>query len=197
MRVATRASAAVRSRVSLVSAFGSGWRRSVSRRCPNRAASWSVTPSSRARRFGSDESDTPATIGNAANRLPLWSSAQVGDEAIRDRLRLAERDQVTARDLVDVSPQPFPRHAPLEVDREEPVVATGEDLDRDVRPPLERAGLAERGARRAPPGGHAVPDRRRDVVQEVPLFFEARAVPQGRVGRLPRLDRTGVGPPIP
>ena len=58
-------------------------------------------------------------------------------------MRLAERGEVSSRDLDDVEADAFAGHAALEVHREEAVVAAGEDRRRDVRPVVETAGLLE------------------------------------------------------
>ena len=79
---------------------------------------------------------------------------------------MTERDEMPAVDLVRLEPQSLSSDAPLEVEREQPVIATGEDPGRHVGPRLERPGSFDRrpGLGRLAPlerllddvGGHVV-----------------------------------------
>jgi hypothetical protein len=78
---------------------------------------------------------------------------------------------------VDWDVEAFPCDATLELDRKEPVVASGDHVDRDRGPGPESAGLAERdlglGALLRLASFH---DLRRKVVQEVGGEIKACAV---------------------
>jgi hypothetical protein len=71
----------------------------------------------------------------AAAREPL----QV-QQVLSQRLRLGQADQVTAGQHVGFDAQAVLGQPPLELGREEPVVAAGHHVDRDVRPGGEVAG---------------------------------------------------------
>jgi hypothetical protein len=75
---------------------------------------------------------------------------------------------MATRQLLDGYVQAFLRHASLEVEREEPIVGSGNDVERNVRPGLESAGLAEHDLGLGPLARRALPDRLgREVVEEV------------------------------
>lgn len=50
---------------------------------------------------------------------------------------------MATRELLDGHAQALLRHPPLEVEREEPIVASGDHVDRSIGPGFESAGLAE------------------------------------------------------
>src|SRR5262245_13581532 len=83
----------------------------------------------------------PPKCGSRASRRLAFSN--VTEESIGETARVREGEEVAAGKLVDADPQPFLRDATLELDRKEPVVASGDSVDRDDRPPFESAGLAE------------------------------------------------------
>jgi hypothetical protein len=76
----------------------------------------------------------------SAHRLPL---SKVTEELIGETARVREREEMATRKLVDADVQSFLCDATLELDRKEPIVASGDHMDRDRRPGLESAGLAE------------------------------------------------------
>src|SRR5262245_17494773 len=98
--------------------------------------------------------------------------------------------------LVDADLQALLCDATLELDRKEPILAPGNDVDRHCGPRLESAGLAEPDIRL----GAILPlalleDLGRNVVQEVRREVEVRAVTTALRRRPSRFLPPGVGPP--
>jgi hypothetical protein len=86
----------------------------------------------------------------------------------------------------------------LEVEREEPIVASGDHVDRNIGPGFESAGLAEHDLGLGPLARRALPDRLgREVVEEVGGEVEVSAVATALCGRDPGCDRSRVVPPLP
>jgi hypothetical protein len=56
---------------------------------------------------------------------------------------IGERDEVAALQLVDGHMESFSRDAPLKIERKEPILTPGDDMDRHVGPPVEFTWLAE------------------------------------------------------
>src|SRR6202041_1726534 len=83
----------------------------------------------------------------ATDQLPLYSNRSVASkmpgQLIGELGRAGQRDQVTARNHVDVQAEPVPRDPALEVQREEPVVSSRSPRGGYSRPPSEGAGLPE------------------------------------------------------
>src|ERR1700723_2831731 len=83
----------------------------------------------------------------ATDQLPLYSNRSVASkmpgQLIGELGRAGQRDQVTARNHVDVQAESVPRDPALEVQREEPVVSSRDHPGGYVRPALDGARLAE------------------------------------------------------
>ena len=79
----------------------------------------------------------PTSIGH---RVALAAQLFLGqrDERVDELGRPAERDEVAARNLVHLDPEPLPRDPSLEREREEAVVATLDEVRRYRRPGVER-----------------------------------------------------------
>lgn len=79
-----------------------------------------------------------ANIVRATRAKPAQRRApsEVRDERVRDCDRVAQRNQVASVELVRRNAQTLPSDAPLEVDREQSVVAADEHMRFDVRPGL-------------------------------------------------------------
>ena len=69
--------------------------------------------------------------------------SEIAKELIDETTGIRPRKEMATRKLVDVHVQPFARDAPLEVDRKESIVASGDCVDRNVGPRFESTGLAE------------------------------------------------------
>src|SRR5215831_5134702 len=99
--------------------------------------------------------------------------------------------------LVDDDGQPFLCDATLELDRKEAIVASGDHVDRDRRPRLESAGLAEHDVGLAALQRLALShDLGWKVVQEVGGEIEVQAVTTAVRRGCPRFLPPGVGPPL-
>lgn len=92
----------------------------------------------------------PGTVGVVLHRKAGSPAAGLSDDFPAEAeqpscqlLRLRERDQVATRDHLHLGVQPLPSDAPLELEREEPVVRRRDHPYRNPRPPLELAGLPE------------------------------------------------------
>src|SRR5262245_32574342 len=124
------------------------------------------------------------------------TSAEVGEQLACQPARIAERQEVTAGQLVELGAEPFARDPPLEFQRKEAVVAAGDDVGWQLGPGLESAGFAEDGL-----GFFALLllAARRDlgwnVMQEVSGDVELRAVAAVFGGRDARPLRAGGAPP--
>jgi hypothetical protein len=57
---------------------------------------------------------------------------------------VAHRDHVTAVDLVDFEAQPLTGDPPLDVEREHPIVAAGQNARRDIGPRRQRPWFIQR-----------------------------------------------------
>src|SRR5215211_3409751 len=111
----------------------------------------------------------------------------IGLEALDELGRTAQGDEVAALDFVGLDPEALPRDAPLEVCREEPVVATDQDPRWHLGPRLERPGLCHgcpRLLRLATPQG-LLTDLRRDVME-----VQGRVV-VGSLSRQPKGGQVG------
>src|SRR5215831_886651 len=99
--------------------------------------------------------------------------------------------------LVDDDGQPLLCDATLELDRKEPIVASGDHVDRDRRPRLESAGLAEHDVGLAALQRLALShDLGWKIVQEVGGEIEVQAVTTAVRRGCPRFLPPGVGPPL-
>src|SRR5262245_15929961 len=56
---------------------------------------------------------------------------------------MRKRNEVTARNFIDLSSEPLPGHGGLKLTREKPVVSPDDDVDRSVGPSFEICGLLE------------------------------------------------------
>lgn len=98
---------------------------------------------------------------------------------------------MATRELLDGHAQALLRHPALEVEREEPIVASGDHVDRNVGPGFESAGLAEHDLGLGPLERCALLDRLgREVVEEVGGEVEVGAVATVLRGR----DRAAIDP---
>jgi hypothetical protein len=89
------------------------------------------------------------------------------------------------------------RDPTLELDRKEPIVASGDHMGRNLGPGFESARLTEHDVGlRALVRLALLDDVGRDVVQEVRREVEVGAVATLVCGRYPRRDRLGVVPPL-
>jgi hypothetical protein len=89
----------------------------------------------------------------SAQRLPATCLASAGlrssvcfdvtQELIHETPRIRKRYEMATCKLVDGHVQSFLRDAPLEVDWKKSVVAGGDDVGRNLGPPVESTGLAE------------------------------------------------------
>lgn len=96
---------------------------------------------------------------------------------------------MATRHVVDIQVQSFFRHAPLEVDRKEPIVAPADHVDRNLWPRIETAGLAENDFRLgALMSLSFLDDLGRNVVQEIRGIVKLRAVAAPLRRRLPLGD---------
>src|SRR5918999_5039790 len=125
------------------------------------------------------------------------SCSKVAKNLIDEAARIRKRQEMAARHLVNAQVQSFFRHAPLELDRKEPIVTSGDHMDRNLWPRREAAGLTEHDVRL----GALVPpsfldDLGRNVVQEVCADVELRAVTAALRRRFPICDRSRVVPPL-
>src|SRR5215471_5961106 len=103
-----------------------------------------------------------------------------------------------ACNVVNGRMQTLHSNAPLEVDREEPVIPTGDHVNGNIGPSFEPAGLAEHRVRLRSFISFALLDNRwRHVVQEVGGHVELRAITPALRGRLSCGRRPGVSPPFP
>jgi hypothetical protein len=108
---------------------------------------------------------------------------------------------VPAWRLVQVDSKPVPSHPALKLDREEAVVATLQDLRRDIGPCGQRPWLPEwrRGLLRLTPREHLGLHDGRDVVKErfedLVGTVQRKVVVGGLLGS--RLGVAGVDPPLP
>ena len=139
-----------------------------------------------------------ACLPPAATRLRSRPSSKVTNKLIDETAWIRERKEVAARELVDVLVKSFPRDAPLEVDRKEPIIAAGDNMDRILGPRFETAGLAEHNVGLGALVSLALlDDLGRNVVQEVRGEVEVRAIAATLCSLCSRSYRSGVAPPFP
>src|SRR5262245_65502924 len=81
-----------------------------------------------------------ATAARSEHALRL---ANVAEELIGETAWVSEREEMAAWELVDMNLQSLLCDATLELDRKEPIVASGNHADPGRRPPVESSGLAE------------------------------------------------------
>ena len=77
-------------------------------------------------------------------RAPAPPGSQVPGERGGQFRGPAQRGEVPAGHHVGLDAQPLPGDALLQLDREEPVVAAGDDVQTDARPLVEKAFIPER-----------------------------------------------------
>jgi putative ABC transport system permease protein len=76
-------------------------------------------------------------------RAQRLTASKVTEQLIGETARVGEREEMATWNVVDADVKPFLCDSTLELDRKEPIVASGDHVDRDCRPRLESAGLAE------------------------------------------------------
>src|SRR6185437_13232927 len=113
-------------------------------------------------------------------------------------LRLRERDQMSARNHLHLSVEPFPSDTLLKLEREEAIVRRRDHEHRNWRPPLKLAGLAEYligllPLLRRPAAKYCL----RDIVQKVRRKVELRGVPSGPGRGDSRVHGARIAPPGP
>jgi hypothetical protein len=73
-----------------------------------------------------------------------WPDSQVPGERGGQLRGPAQRGEVPAGHHIKLDAEPLPRDPLLQVEREKAVVPAGDGMQRDVRPPVERAYIPER-----------------------------------------------------
>src|SRR5213080_1698911 len=91
--------------------------------------------------------DTAATVMPRTLLRCALELRVVPEDPFGELVRTAQRRQVSAVHLVGHDTEPFAHDPPLEVGREEPVVAAEEEPRRHVRPRVERPRCCEHRAR--------------------------------------------------
>jgi hypothetical protein len=71
----------------------------------------------------------------------------VPKQALSQPFRIRQRDEVTASNFLHLLFEPFAGHTLLEFDREKAVISSRQNMNGNVGPALEAAGLAENGLR--------------------------------------------------
>ena len=97
------------------------------------------------------EDGAPPDAASTSTAGSPTSTSEVGLQPVGELDRTAQRGQVAAGHLVDVQPEPVGGDPALELRREQPVLAPGDDARGDVRP----ARAAARGPRTAGRTGRA------------------------------------------
>ena len=109
---------------------------------------------------------------------------KVTEELIGESAGVREREEMAACKLVDGDLQSLPCDATLKLDRKEPIVASGDHMDRDRGPRRESAGLAEHDVGLgALPRLASLDDLGRKIMQEVGSEIEVRVATNASLTR--------------
>jgi hypothetical protein len=137
--------------------------------------------------------------------VSLWQLAELSfvlkicKELIDNAPRICERNQMSARQFVDIHRQSFSCDASLELDRKKSIITTGNHVDWNIGPGIETTGLAKHDVGlRALMRLALLDDVRRNIVKKIGGEVEIRAVaaargrrngtpPEGRRGGLKHL----------